>query len=690
MDSRERKSIWYILSIIVLGIVINFLGNMLAQGLQIGIYLDSTGTILAAAIGGYLPAVCAGFITNQITGLIDTEYIFYGVINVLIALIAASYSWRKKGLRRWSDIPVLALALAATAGLLAAFLTWSLSGGGFGDGLSGAMARSVHQRWHLSVLVSQMLVDFLIDLADKLISVGIVVALMKALPEKMRPAFQKAAKPEKPGSGLTAHSLKMKVVLLMTAAMSVIGIGIAQVSISQYSGNTIGQYTEFARNNARLAASYINPDMVCAYLEEGEAAEGYLETKDLLQKLADSSPDIEFVYAYQIREDGCHTVFDTDIEGMEGDKPGVVVPFDDSFKPYIPALLKGEEIEPVIARDTYGHYLTVYIPVRDSMGICQCYAGIDVSMERLASAGRAFLTRILSLFFSILFLVLCIGVFLADRKIVSPVNEMAEAVGRFAYTDEEARKETIHQISSLQIQTGDEIEHLYKAIDKTACDTVRYIEESQERSRALSRMQDNMIVIMADMVENRDKTTGDHIKNTARYTRMILEEMRRKGMYKDVLTDEYIDTVVRSAPLHDIGKITIRDAILNKPGQLTEEERSMMRKHAAAGGQIVENAIMTLSKDEAGYLQQARNMANYHHERWDGTGYPLGLRGEEIPLAARVMAVADVFDALVSPRSYKPSIPVETALAMIEDGKGTHFDPEIAQAFLDAYRRERK
>ena len=89
-------------------------------------------------------------------------------------------------------------------------------------------------------------------------------------------------------------------------------------------------------------------------------------------------------------------------------------------------------------------------------------------------------------------------------------------------------------------------------------------------------------------------------------------------------------------------------------------------------------------------MQQARNMANYHHERWDGTGYPLGLRGEEIPLAARVMAVADVFDALVSPRSYKPSIPVETALAMIEDGKGTHFDPEIAQAFLDAYRRERK
>jgi HD-GYP domain-containing protein (c-di-GMP phosphodiesterase class II) len=158
--------------------------------------------------------------------------------------------------------------------------------------------------------------------------------------------------------------------------------------------------------------------------------------------------------------------------------------------------------------------------------------------------------------------------------------------------------------------------------------------------------------------------------------------MRREGICPDVLTNEFISNVYQSAPLHDIGKIAVSDVILNKPGRLTEEEFVIMKSHTIAGQEILEKAKSAVS--ESSYLDEAQRLAAYHHEKWDGTGYPYGLAGEEIPLSARIMAVADVFDALVSKRSYKEGFPVETAFAIIEEGIGTHFDPQVARAFLHA------
>ena len=139
---------------------------------------------------------------------------------------------------------------------------------------------------------------------------------------------------------------------------------------------------------------------------------------------------------------------------------------------------------------------------------------------------------------------------------------------------------------------------------------------------------------------------------------------------------------MRSAPLHDVGKINISDKILNKPGKLTDEEFEIMKTHTTAGREIIEKAINTV-KGEV-YLKEARNMAAYHHERWDGKGYPEGLHGEVIPLSARIMAVADVFDALSSARVYKPAFPLEKALDIIKEGAGTQFDPKCVEVFLDA------
>ena len=162
-----------------------------------------------------------------------------------------------------------------------------------------------------------------------------------------------------------------------------------------------------------------------------------------------------------------------------------------------------------------------------------------------------------------------------------------------------------------------------------------------------------------------------------------MRQMKKEGIYADKLTDSYIYDVVHSAPLHDVGKITISDTILNKPGRLNDEEFAIMKTHAASGETIIDRVIDTM-REESNYLNEAKNLAAYHHEKWDGTGYPKGLKGEEIPLSARVMAVADVFDALVSRRCYKSPYPVEKSLEIIRESSGTHFDPLVVKAFLDA------
>ena len=216
------------------------------------------------------------------------------------------------------------------------------------------------------------------------------------------------------------------------------------------------------------------------------------------------------------------------------------------------------------------------------------------------------------------------------------------------------------------------------------------MEQYEKQSQSIARLQSGLILVLADLVESRDQCTGDHLHKTAEYTRLIMEQMRKDGAYKDQLTDEFMADVVRSAPLHDIGKIHVPDALLNKPGKLTPEEFEQIKEHTTAGRDIIGKALDMVADEGSSYLHEAQNLAYCHHEKWDGSGYPRGLSGENIPLSARVMAVADVFDALVSKRSYKDAFPFEKAVEIIREGIGTHFDPKVAEAFIRAEAAVRK
>ena len=238
-------------------------------------------------------------------------------------------------------------------------------------------------------------------------------------------------------------------------------------------------------------------------------------------------------------------------------------------------------------------------------------------------------------------------------------------------------------IEGLNIRTGDEIEYLYDAYKQTTDDTVLYIDEVQKKREQVVRLQNGLILVLADIVESRDKCTGDHVRKTAAYCEIILRQMQKDGVYADQLDEDFINEVVNSAPLHDVGKITVSDVILNKPDRLTDEEFKAMQNHTRAGGEIIDKAI-ALVGEESDYLTEAKNLAFYHHEKWNGKGYPTGIAAEDIPLSARVMAVADVFDALVSRRSYKEPFSVEQAMEIIRKDAGTHFDPLIVEAFFNA------
>lgn len=207
------------------------------------------------------------------------------------------------------------------------------------------------------------------------------------------------------------------------------------------------------------------------------------------------------------------------------------------------------------------------------------------------------------------------------------------------------------------------------------------------QNEKIKSMQSSVIMGVANLIESRDSNTGTHVKNTSNYVKMIVHAAKDAGLYPEIITDSFVQTVISAAPLHDIGKISVPDYILRKPGKLTEEEFEVMKIHAAEGGKLIYEVIQDTNDEE--YIKIACEMANYHHEKWNGKGYPEGLAGEEIPVSARIMAIADVYDALTMKRVYKEAFPKEKALAIIEEDTGSHFDPLLAPLFVNLMKKQR-
>ena len=217
-------------------------------------------------------------------------------------------------------------------------------------------------------------------------------------------------------------------------------------------------------------------------------------------------------------------------------------------------------------------------------------------------------------------------------------------------------------------------------------DLARYSHELEdlveEKTAELTKTYEQTLEILATIIEYRNLESGEHIKRTTMLTDVIIKKMLTIEKFKAMLSTENIDSLIKASALHDIGKIGIADSVLLKPGKLDKEEFDKIKTHTNIGGDIIDSIAKTLSDDDK-YLKYAKEISLCHHERWDGSGYPSGLKGEEIPLSARIVAIVDVYDALTTKRCYKNAISHEESLKIIMDGAGTHFDPDISEIFKE-------
>ena len=241
------------------------------------------------------------------------------------------------------------------------------------------------------------------------------------------------------------------------------------------------------------------------------------------------------------------------------------------------------------------------------------------------------------------------------------------------------QRNTLHQVANGQLSARVPVasNNEFGVIARYTNETIATL---QARTCELGQMRDATILALASLAETRDNETGAHILRTQQYVKVLAEHLKSHPRFSDVLTPSMIDLIYKSAPLHDAGKVGIPDAILLKPGKLTDQEFAIMKEHPMIGSKALQSAQLALG--ESSFLITACEIMETHHEKWDGSGYPSGLKGDEIPVSGRLMALADVYDALISERVYKPAFSHEKARSIIVDGRNSHFDPDIVDAFL--------
>ncbi len=680
----KAQKILFAVGLVVVAFLINIILSKIVLALGAPVFLDSLGTILAAMLGGTLPAVIAGFCSNAFNGISDITTLYYGIISILIGVAAAIFQQRGF-FKTLPKIGIAILVFSLLGGGLGSVLTYFLFGYDFGEGVSAPFSLAIYNNLHFSKFFAQLTADIIIDIFDKTIVVAMAVVSYRYIPVIVKDLFSRiflfdphVDQHEKRASHhFIRRSLLRKVIVMVIVAEILLGTLASITGFILYRQVSVGKFTDIAQGVTKASAVVIDGDRVDEFIAQGHNAEGYDDIEKKLYSIKESFPQTTYLYVYQILDDGCHVVFDLESEeGAEPNKPGDLIPFDPSFEPLLPQLLAGEDIEPIISDDQYGWLLTVYKPLKNSSGKTVAYVAADIAMGEIIYDQAKFFIKLLSMFFGLSIIIMSIVLEMVNRGIVHPVNGMASASIHFAYNLEQSRLSSLQELDSLNIHTFDEIEYLYKALTKTCKDSLEFIQRLELAAERIAKLQDEIIINFAEMVEARDNSTGNHIKKTAAYVEAIAKELQREGKFPHILNDEYIVKLKSSAPLHDIGKIAVSDLILNKPGKLTDEEFAIMKSHTTEGMKILTKIEASANEKHTmddNYLKEAIEMAHFHHEKWNGTGYPTGIRGEAIPLSARIMAVADVFDALVA--TY------EKAMAIITEGSGQHFDPVIVEAF---------
>ncbi len=699
-DPVSKSKILRIAGLIVLcsvGVFLNLGAGWFAGRAGLPLYLDTLGTVLIAAVGGYIPAIFVGFFTNLIKSIYDTTAVYFGCINVLSAILVG-YLSKQGWMKKWYKAFTIGLLMAVSSGILGSILSYCLYGFA-ADDVSADLTLRIYESTGMPQYPAQLLANLALEFCDKVLTVTVVFFLRLGIPESIKENTMFDGWQQTPLSKKTLNrirkmsskrmGIRSKISLILILSLFSVSLGATLISYYLYRQNTIEEHKHLAGSVADLAVGLIDPEKVNEYIINGRQVPGYEEIEQRLYQLRDSSDEIEFIYVYRIELDGCHVVFDLSTDDYPAAKPGEVLSIEEAFVPLLGDMILGEQIDPLVTNDQYGFLLTVYKPVYNKAGNCTCYVGVDVSMTKLAHNSYIFFAKLLSIFLSFFLLTMSFCLWLAEYNILIPVNTMTYAAGIMS-KEEGMSSDEADEVKNLDIRTGDEIELLYRALAKSSEKSLKQFDTLSQRFSHVLSSRRKLIFLFADMIESRESDTGGHVDRLVKSVKVILRSMRELGYYQDIVTDQFVEDVISAVPLHDIGKVNVSEIVLNKPGKLTDEEFAIMKMHTRYGSEIIDGILQEVP--DSGMLQEAKNIAAYHHERWDGKGYPEGLKGEDIPLSARVVAVADLFDELMTKRGHdgKEPLSFEDAMDVMNDESGTGFDPLVAEAFIMAEDEIRK
>ncbi len=476
---------WMCAACVLLNVALS--GGVALLGLPI--WMDTPGTILAAVMGGYLPGIFVGLVTNILKGAADFSSIYYAVLNVLIAVCAA-FLHEKGFLRRPRGIVLFVLSITAI-------------GGGIG---------SILPRVLTSFATEGIALDLWHDLVDKTVTTALVIAVLRLLPADFRHSLRFRGWRQAPLAAddlreirqikCRSFFLSSKIKAILIVALVALTLVATAISLLLYRTSLVDGYANVARGVAEQAAMLIDPERIDDYIAAGDSSAEYRALEERLALIRGSSTDIKYLYVYRIEEDGCRVVFDLDAPDTEGSAPGELVPFDESFKPLLPKLFAGEEIEPIVTNESYGWLLTVYRPVKDSAGRCVCYVGTDVSMSLLANNELNFFTQMVFLFLGFVVLIMAVVAWFVDYNILYPINSITIRASEFAYNGDAALERNVHRLRRLDIHTGDEVENLYHAILKMTEDTMGYVAEIVSSAQRIARINNTFGKAVAPQVRD--------------------------------------------------------------------------------------------------------------------------------------------------------------------------------------------
>ncbi len=429
------------------------------------------------------------------------------------------------------------------------------------------------------------------------------------------------------------------------------------------------RYLDLQNTVAQTVKGMIDPSKTDSYIN-GSDSELHIKNNIRLRKLTEDIGDIYSIGVYKFTEDGMYTVFDTTSDHIRGGV-GEFYKYTKDWEKSKRDFLEGNTVEDVTVHFKAGNTSVYCMPVYETAGGDNVYVCVGVLEALTENIKDSFFRRNSTGIIAIAAIFLIFSLIYIEFKIARPIQNISALAKRSATQKDNT---LLDEMVGSEIKTVGEIENISKNLTRIYSSKVRL-------NSVIESVDNNKTAAVISIIKRMDNFYALHLDNSSQYMMLLTAALRDDPRYKERISQQDYDDMLLAAPFHDIGKLVIPNHIINKPGPLTDEEYEIIKEHTELGAKIVEELYE--GDEPAGYLKLAREIALHHHERWDGTGYPDTLAGEEISLLARIVSVVDVFDALVSKRVYKEAYSFDKALALIKEERGKAFDPDIVDKFLE-------